>query len=46
MNLIKLGKCTGDIFNLINSDDYLEENACLKIAEYFNNNPTTELLRG
>ncbi len=30
-----LAKCTGDIFNWINSDDYLEPGALLKIADAF-----------
>lgn len=32
-----LEKCTGDIFNWINSDDYLETGALLIIADAFNN---------
>ena len=34
-----LEKCTGDIFNWINSDDYFEPGALQKIAEVFCNNP-------
>jgi glycosyltransferase involved in cell wall biosynthesis len=34
-----LQKCTGDIFNWINSDDYLERGALHKIAEAFIYNP-------
>ena len=30
-----LEKCTGDIFNWINSDDYLVEDSLFKIANYF-----------
>ena len=45
--LIKgLEKCTGDIFNWINSDDYLEQNSLFKIAQYFINNPSIEMLCG
>ena len=33
-------KCTGEIFNWINSDDYLEENALFEIAQAFNKNNT------
>lgn len=32
-----LAKCTGEIFNWINSDDYLEPGALLKIGEAFKN---------
>lgn len=35
-----LQKCTGDIFNWINSDDYLEPGALLKIAKAFTDNPS------
>ena len=35
-----LGKCTGEIFNWINSDDYLEENALFEIANAFNDKNT------
>lgn len=34
-----LAKCTGDIFNWINSDDHLEPNALHKVAEAFMNHP-------
>ena len=45
--LIKgLEKCTGDIFNWINSDDYLEQDSLFKIAQYFINNPSIEMLCG
>lgn len=37
-------KCTGEIFNWINSDDYLEEGALLKIGEAFMSNPKLELV--
>ena len=32
-----LAKCTGDVFNWINSDDYLEAGALLQIGEAFKN---------
>jgi glycosyltransferase involved in cell wall biosynthesis len=35
-----LHKCTGDIFNWINSDDYLEPGALFKIAHAFIKNPS------
>ena len=41
-----LAKCTGDIFNWINSDDYFEANAFTKIAAYFKNNTTIEMVCG
>lgn len=40
-----LEKCTGDIFNWINSDDYLAENALYNIATEFKLD-TTDLLAG
>ena len=40
-----LAKCTGEIFNWINSDDYLEPSALLTIAEAFNN-PNTDIVCG
>jgi glycosyltransferase involved in cell wall biosynthesis len=40
-----LAKCTGEIFNWINSDDYLEPGALLTIAEAFNN-PNTDIVCG
>jgi glycosyltransferase involved in cell wall biosynthesis len=33
-----LKRCTGDIFNWLNSDDFLEEGALFKVAEVFKNN--------
>ena len=41
-----LQKCTGEIFNWINSDDYFEEGSLFKIAQYFTDHPSTELLCG
>ncbi len=32
-----LNKCTGDIFNWLNSDDYLEKKSLFTIAEHFQN---------
>jgi glycosyltransferase involved in cell wall biosynthesis len=34
-----LKRCTGEIFNWLNSDDYLEPNALFKIAEAYKKNP-------
>jgi glycosyltransferase involved in cell wall biosynthesis len=34
-----LTRCTGDIFNWINSDDYLQPDALHKVADAFVNNP-------
>lgn len=39
-------KCTGDIFNWINSDDYLEENTLFKVADYFANNTSVDVVCG
>ena len=45
--LIKgLEKCTGDIFNWINSDDYFEENSFFNIAQYFIDHPSIAMLSG
>ena len=41
-----LAKCTGDIFNWINSDDLLAENSLMEIANQFINRPRTELFIG
>ena len=41
-----LQKCTGEIFNWINSDDYFEEGTLFKIAQYFTDHPSTDLLCG
>ena len=36
-----LAKCTGEIFNWLNSDDFLEKNALFKIAETFRNSKSS-----
>ncbi|GEO07613.1 glycosyltransferase family 2 protein [Segetibacter aerophilus] len=41
-----LSKCTGDIFNWINSDDYLADNALFKIADYFTKNASIDVVCG
>src|SRR4051812_42913167 len=41
-----LAKCTGDIFNWINSDDYLEQGTLFLIADIFNQDPATSLICG
>lgn len=41
-----LQKCTGEIFNWINSDDYFENGSLFKIAQYFTDNEACELLCG
>ena len=41
-----LAKCTGDIFNWINSDDYFEEDSFFNIAQYFIDHPTIDMLLG
>ena len=41
-----LAKCTGDIFNWINSDDYLEPGALQEIGTQFANNPDTNIVCG
>ena len=41
-----LEHCTGEIFNWINSDDFLEPNSLFEIAEQFNKNPKAKLLCG
>lgn len=38
-------KCTGDVFNWLNSDDYYEPNAMLKVGEAFKD-PHTYILSG
>jgi glycosyltransferase involved in cell wall biosynthesis len=37
---------TGEVFNWINSDDYLESGALYEIGTYFNNNPDKNILCG
>ena len=39
-------KCTGDIFNWINSDDYYEPGVLLRLGELFISNPSTEVICG
>lgn len=41
-----LEKCTGEIFNWINSDDYLEPGSLFAIGKHFAENPQTEVLCG
>jgi len=41
-----LEKASGEIFNWINSDDYLEHGALFEIGEYFKNNPDKNVLCG
>ena len=39
-------KCTGDIFNWINSDDYYESGTFEKLADFFNKNKTINVVCG
>jgi glycosyltransferase involved in cell wall biosynthesis len=41
-----LARCTGDIFNWLNSDDYLEPGALRLVAESFAKNPGPDLVSG
>ena len=41
-----LQKCTGEIFNWINSDDYFEPGSLFKVAEHFSLNQDTDILCG
>lgn len=41
-----IAKATGDIFNWINSDDYLEPGALEVVGKYFYGNPTKNVLCG
>jgi glycosyltransferase involved in cell wall biosynthesis len=41
-----LSICTGDIFNWLNSDDFLEPDALQKIGYYFKDNPGMNILCG
>lgn len=41
-----LAKCTGDIFNWINSDDYLHENSLFAVAAHFINHQSVEMVCG
>ena len=39
-------KCTGEIFNWINSDDYYEPGTFLKLAQLFSNDPSVNVVCG
>ena len=41
-----LARCTGEIFNWINSDDYLEPGALRRVAETFAKNPGLDIVSG
>ena len=41
-----LARCTGEIFNWINSDDYLESGALKRVAAEFERNPRADLVSG
>ena len=41
-----LARCTGEIFNWINSDDYLEPGALRRVAEAFQKKPGTDIVSG
>jgi glycosyltransferase involved in cell wall biosynthesis len=41
-----LARCTGEIFNWINSDDYLEPGALRRVAETFEKFPRAEIVSG
>lgn len=41
-----LARATGDIYNWINSDDYLEPGALRKVAEAFEKNPALDIVSG
>ena len=41
-----LARCTGELFNWINSDDYLEQGALRHVAEAFAKNPQAEIISG
>ncbi len=41
-----LARCTGEIFNWINSDDYLEPGALSRVAEQFEKNPKADIVSG
>jgi glycosyltransferase involved in cell wall biosynthesis len=41
-----LARCTGEIFNWINSDDYLEPGALARVAEAFRKNPGLDVVSG
>jgi glycosyltransferase involved in cell wall biosynthesis len=41
-----LAKCTGDIFNWLNSDDYLEPGALARVSRAFEQNPRAQIVSG
>jgi glycosyltransferase involved in cell wall biosynthesis len=41
-----LARCTGEVFNWINSDDYLEPGALRRVAEEFEKNPRADIVSG
>jgi glycosyltransferase involved in cell wall biosynthesis len=41
-----LAKCTGEVFNWLNSDDYLEPGALAKVARAFRENPHAQIVSG
>lgn len=41
-----LARCTGEVFNWINSDDYLEPGALKRVAEAFRKNPDLDIVSG
>ena len=41
-----LARCTGEIFNWINSDDYLEPSALTRVADAFAKNPRADIVSG
>ena len=41
-----LARCNGEIFNWINSDDYLEPGALRRVAEAFEKNPGIDIVSG
>jgi glycosyltransferase involved in cell wall biosynthesis len=41
-----LARCTGEIFNWINSDDYLEPGALARVAAAFDKNPQAQIVSG
>lgn len=41
-----LERCTGEIFNWLNSDDWLEPNALFDVATQFMNNPEAQVVSG
>lgn len=41
-----LARCSGEIFNWLNSDDYLEPGALRRVAEAFRKNPRLDIVSG